>query len=128
MAAVPAVALLTWAGGVAAVGAASALAACKPEGTGASGAAGATKGGSAAAADSLSGHGPAAGAPAAAGSPKGDLDAVVLACAGIDRLGLDWAITQRIDPDLMLPAPGQGSLAVEVAAGCDVEALGRGVW
>lgn len=55
-------------------------------------------------------------APAAAGSPKGDLDAVVLACAGIDRLGLDWAITQRIDPKLMLPAPGQGALAVEVAA------------
>lgn len=55
-------------------------------------------------------------APAAAGSPKGDLDAVVLACAGIDRLGLDWAITQRIDPEIMLPAPGQGSLAVEVSA------------
>jgi len=55
-------------------------------------------------------------APSAAGSPKGDLDAVVLACAGIDRLDLDWAITQRIDPDIMLPAPGQGSLAIEVAA------------
>lgn len=55
-------------------------------------------------------------APAAAGSPKGDLDAVVLACAGIDRLGLDWAITERIDPDQMLPAPGQGSLAIEVSA------------
>lgn len=55
-------------------------------------------------------------APAAAGSPKGDLDAVVLACAGIDRLGLDWAITERIDPADMLPAPGQGSLAIEVAA------------
>ena len=55
-------------------------------------------------------------APAAAGSPKGDLHAVVLACAGIDRLGLDWAITERIDPDIMLPAPGQGSLAIEVSA------------
>lgn len=55
-------------------------------------------------------------APSAAGSPKGDLDAVVLACAGIDRLGADWAITQRIDPDIMLPAPGQGALAVEVSA------------
>src|SRR5690625_579482 len=50
-------------------------------------------------------------APSAAGSPKGDLDAVVLACAGLDRLDLDWAITQRIDPDIMLPAPGQVSLA-----------------
>jgi len=55
-------------------------------------------------------------APAAAGAPKGDLDAVVLACAGIDRLGLDWAVTQRIDPRIMLPAPGQGALALEVAA------------
>lgn len=55
-------------------------------------------------------------APAAAGSPKGDLDAVVLACAGLDRLELQWAITERIDPAQMLPAPGQGSLAVEVSA------------
>ncbi|HIW46714.1 MAG TPA: hydroxymethylbilane synthase [Candidatus Yaniella excrementigallinarum] len=55
-------------------------------------------------------------APAAAGSPKGDLDAVVLACAGLDRLNLQWAITERIDPAKMLPAPGQGSLAVEVSA------------
>lgn len=52
-------------------------------------------------------------APAAAGSPRGDLDAVVLACAGLDRIGMDWAITQRIDPAVMLPAPGQGALAVE---------------
>lgn len=55
-------------------------------------------------------------APAAVGSPKGDLDAVVLACAGIDRLGLGWAVTERIDPGDMLPAPGQGSLAIEVSA------------
>lgn len=61
-------------------------------------------------------------APAAAGSPKGDLHAVVLACAGIDRLGLDWAITERIDPERMLPAPGQGSLAVEVAATKNLDA------
>lgn len=63
-------------------------------------------------------------APAAAGSPKGDLDAVVLACAGLDRLELQWAITERIDPAKMLPAPGQGSLAVEVTAEhCLEEAL-----
>ncbi|MGO1183712.1 MAG: hydroxymethylbilane synthase [Micrococcaceae bacterium] len=52
-------------------------------------------------------------APAAAGSPRGDLDAVVLACAGLDRIGMDWAITERIDPEVMLPAPGQGALAIE---------------
>src|SRR5699024_4093101 len=55
-------------------------------------------------------------APAAAGTPKGDLDAVGLACAGIARLGLGCGLIQRIDHDIMLPAPGQGSLAVEVSA------------
>jgi hydroxymethylbilane synthase len=45
----------------------------------------------------------------------GDLDAVILAGAGLDRLGLDRFITERIDPMVMLPAPGQGALAVEVA-------------
>lgn len=54
-------------------------------------------------------------APAAAGSPRGDLDAVVLACSGLDRLGMDWAITERLDPQLVLPAPGQGTLAVEIS-------------
>ncbi|MFC7401992.1 hydroxymethylbilane synthase [Citricoccus sp. GCM10030269] len=52
-------------------------------------------------------------APAAAGSPRGDLDAVVLACAGLDRIGMDWAITERLAPTVMMPAPGQGALAVE---------------
>lgn len=46
---------------------------------------------------------------------EGDLDAVILAGAGLDRLGLDRFITERIDPHVMLPAPGQGALAVEVA-------------
>lgn len=52
-------------------------------------------------------------APAAAGSPRGDLDAVVLACAGLDRLDMGWAITERLAPTVMLPAPGQGALALE---------------
>lgn len=52
-------------------------------------------------------------APAAAGSPRGDLDAVVLACAGLDRIGFEWAITERLAPTVMMPAPGQGALAVE---------------
>lgn len=45
----------------------------------------------------------------------GDLDAVILAGAGLDRLGLERFITERIDPHVMLPAPGQGALAVEVS-------------
>ena len=43
----------------------------------------------------------------------GDLDAVVLAASGLRRLGLEDAITELIDPSVMLPAPGQGALALE---------------
>jgi hydroxymethylbilane synthase len=46
----------------------------------------------------------------------GDLDAVVLAAAGLARLGRSDAVTELIDPIQMLPAPGQGALAVEVRA------------
>ncbi|MFY9914117.1 MAG: hydroxymethylbilane synthase [Nocardioidaceae bacterium] len=46
----------------------------------------------------------------------GDLDGVVLARAGLVRIGRQDEITETIDPIQMLPAPGQGALAVEVAA------------
>ncbi len=45
---------------------------------------------------------------------RGELDAVVLARAGLDRLGRHTEITETLDPVQMLPAPGQGALAVEV--------------
>lgn len=45
---------------------------------------------------------------------RGDLDAVVLAGAGLARLGLEEHIAQLLAPEVMLPAPGQGALAVEV--------------
>lgn len=45
---------------------------------------------------------------------SGELDAVVLAGAGLSRLGLLDAVTDFLDPSVMLPAPGQGALAVEV--------------
>ena len=45
------------------------------------------------------------------------LDAVVLACAGLDRLGLDREIGRRFDPDELLPEAGQGALALQVRAG-----------
>src|SRR6185503_8425540 len=48
---------------------------------------------------------------------SGDLDAVVLARAGIARLGRTAEITEPLDPLQMLPAPGQGALAVECRAG-----------
>jgi hydroxymethylbilane synthase len=47
---------------------------------------------------------------------NGSVDAVLLARAGLVRLGRDGEITETIDPIQMLPAPGQGALAVEVAA------------
>ena len=49
----------------------------------------------------------------------GDVDALVLACAGLDRLGFDARISQRLPVDLCLPAPGQGALAVEYATDRD---------
>lgn len=52
---------------------------------------------------------------------SGANDAVVLACAGLNRLGRSDVITERIDPIQLLPAPGQGALAVEIR--CDDEAV-----
>jgi hydroxymethylbilane synthase len=43
----------------------------------------------------------------------GELDAVVLARAGLARLGRAGEVTEILDPSLMLPAPAQGALAVE---------------
>ncbi|MCZ7378222.1 hydroxymethylbilane synthase [Micromonospora sp. WMMC250] len=48
--------------------------------------------------------------------PDADLDAVVLARAGLARLGRLDVITESLDPMLMLPAPAQGALAVECRA------------
>ena len=47
----------------------------------------------------------------------GELDGVVLACAGLARIGSSDVITQVFEPDEMLPAPGQGALAVECRDG-----------
>jgi hydroxymethylbilane synthase len=44
---------------------------------------------------------------------SGELDAVVVAVAGLDRLGRRDAATEVLDPGQVLPAPGQGALAVE---------------
>ena len=47
----------------------------------------------------------------------GDLDAVVLAAAGLTRLGRLDAVSELLDPATMTAAPGQGALAVEARAG-----------
>jgi len=48
--------------------------------------------------------------------PEADLDAVVIARAGVARLGRAAEIAETLDPMLMLPAPAQGALAVECRA------------
>ena len=44
----------------------------------------------------------------------GDFDAIILAAAGLDRIGISVAEAARLPFDLMLPAPAQGALAVQV--------------
>src|SRR5262245_818581 len=46
-----------------------------------------------------------------------ELDAVVLAACGLDRLGLEREIGLRLEPDVMLPEAGQGALAMQIRAG-----------
>jgi len=54
------------------------------------------------------------------------LDAVILACAGLERLGLEERIHARIEPELLLPAVGQGTLALQVRRGDSLEEALRG--
>jgi hydroxymethylbilane synthase len=46
----------------------------------------------------------------------GECDALVLAAAGLRRLGWDDRIAELLSPPRMLPAPGQGALAIECRA------------
>lgn len=48
---------------------------------------------------------------------EGELDAVVLAYAGLARIGRTDLVSEIFEPDAMVPAPGQGALAVECRAG-----------
>jgi hydroxymethylbilane synthase len=55
---------------------------------------------------------------------RGEYDAIVLAAAGLERLGLAARATAHLEVDEMLPAPGQGALGIEcLAARNDVAAL-----
>jgi hydroxymethylbilane synthase len=47
---------------------------------------------------------------------RGEFDAIVLARAGLQRLGLESAVGAVLDPQRFVPAPGQGTLALEVRA------------
>lgn len=46
----------------------------------------------------------------------GEFDAAVLAAAGVRRLGLEAEVTEWLEPAAMLPAPGQGALAIQCRA------------
>lgn len=45
------------------------------------------------------------------------LDAIILAAAGLKRLGLDGHVTEYLDPAYSLPAPGQAALGIEIRDG-----------
>jgi hydroxymethylbilane synthase len=53
---------------------------------------------------------------------EGAMDAIVLACAGLMRLGLESRITARLDPAISLPAVAQGVIGIE-CRGADTRTL-----
>ncbi len=52
---------------------------------------------------------------------RGDFDALCVAAAGLDRLGLVGRVAERLPPRRMLPAVGQGALAIQIRADDDLE-------
>jgi hydroxymethylbilane synthase len=44
---------------------------------------------------------------------EGELDAILLACAGLERLGIAHHVTEQLDLELSLPAVGQGVIGIE---------------
>jgi hydroxymethylbilane synthase len=59
---------------------------------------------------------------------NGDFDAIVLAAAGLERLGLDEHISQTLTPEQMLPAAAQGVIGIEcLASNVELRALLAGL-
>ena len=52
----------------------------------------------------------------------GEVDALLVASAGLDRLGLSDRIAERLDPRHFVPAPAQGAIALEARSGSDAAA------
>jgi hydroxymethylbilane synthase len=48
---------------------------------------------------------------------EGELDAILLACAGLERLGIAHHVTEQLDLELSLPAVGQGVIGIECRTG-----------
>jgi hydroxymethylbilane synthase len=57
---------------------------------------------------------------------EGRFDAIVVAAAGLKRLGLIDRATELLDDAFMLPAPGQGVVAIQIREGDDATALAVG--
>ncbi|MEM7532417.1 MAG: hydroxymethylbilane synthase [Chloroflexota bacterium] len=57
--------------------------------------------------------------------PDGPYDAIVLAQAGLERMGWMHVVSQELPVDVMLPAPGQGALAVQCRIGEDNHVLSK---
>ncbi len=55
----------------------------------------------------------------------GEVDAIVVALCGLERLGLSGDATEILSPEIMLPAVGQGALAIECRAADDDRATAR---
>jgi hydroxymethylbilane synthase len=60
---------------------------------------------------------------------EGEADALVLACAGLDRIGRTESVHQRFSIDELCPAPGQGALALETrSTSSSVDVIPEGNW
>jgi hydroxymethylbilane synthase len=57
----------------------------------------------------------------------GEFQAILLAAAGLERLGLQGEIAEVFAPDQICPAPGQGALAIQTRVNHPAEALCRGL-
>ncbi len=51
---------------------------------------------------------------------EGEYDAIVLACAGLERLGMDHLVTETLEPPRWLPAATQGTIGIQCREGDDV--------
>ncbi len=52
----------------------------------------------------------------------GEVAGLLIACAGLDRIGASDRLSERLDPRLFVPAPCQGAIAIEAVAGSPAEA------
>ena len=54
---------------------------------------------------------------------EGEVDGLLLACAGLDRIGASGRISERLDARIFVPAPCQGAIAIETRSEGDAAAV-----